>query len=94
MMGQYKEALEIFNIELDHANKGEISLLGRHINLADVYSELGEHKKARNHVDEALKLDANYSLKSVRRHLNHFKDPNHLELIINSLRKAGLPDHS
>ena len=94
MMGQYEEALEIFNIELNRANKGEGSLLNCHMKFAGVYSELSEYEKARNHVDEVLKLDANYSLTSVRRRLNHFKDPNHLERIINSLRRAGLPDHS
>ena len=39
-------------------------------------------------------IGGNYSLKSVRRRYNHFKDPNHLERIIESLRKVGLPDHS
>jgi adenylate cyclase len=58
------------------------------------YSELGEYKKARAHVDDALKFDANYSLKSVQRYHSQFKDPDHSERIINSLRKAGLPYQS
>jgi adenylate cyclase len=94
MTGRYDEALKIYNTELSRAKQGEVSPLNSHLKLADVYSELGEYKKARVHVDEVLKIDANYSLKSVRRRYNHFKDPNHLERIIESLRKVGLPDHS
>jgi adenylate cyclase len=94
MTGRYDEALKIFNTQLSRAKQGEISPLDSHLRLADVYSELGEYKKARAHVDDALKLDANYSLKSVQRSHNQFKDPNHLDRIINSLRKAGLPEHS
>jgi len=94
MTERYDEALKIYNTELSRAKQGEISSLNSHLKLADVYSELGEYKKARAHVDEALKIDANYSLKSARRGYNYFKDPNHLERIIDSLRKADLPDRS
>ncbi len=94
MTERYDEALKIFNTQLSRSKKGEISPLTCHLRLADVYSELGEYKKARAHVDDALRLDANYSLKSFQRSHNQFKDPNHLDRIINSLRKAGLPEHS
>ena len=93
---EYSSKSEVVNdlIRKARAKQGEISPLDSHLRLADVYSELGEYKKARAHVDDALKLDANYSLKSVQRSHNQFKDPNHLDRIINSLRKAGLPEHS
>jgi tetratricopeptide (TPR) repeat protein len=90
----YDEALKIFTTQLKRAKQGEYSILDSHLSLADVYSELGEYKKARVHVDGALKLDPNCSLKTVQRLHSQFKDPVHLDRIINSLRKAGLPEHS
>lgn len=92
MTGQYDKALNIFNSQLERAKKGEIYPLETHLRIADVYSELGGYQKANAHINEALKLNTNYSLKSVRKRHNHFKDPEHLELIISSLSKAGLPE--
>lgn len=89
---RYDDALKVFNTQLERAKKGETSSLSIHLKIADVYSELGEYKKARVHVNEALKLDANYSLKSIRKRYNYFKNPNYLENIVDSLRKAGLPE--
>jgi len=94
MTGRYDEALKIFNTQLSRAEQSETSRKNCHLRLADVYSELGEYKKARAHVDDALKFDANDALKSVQRYHSQFKDPAHSERIINSLRKAGLPDQS
>ena len=55
---------------------------------------IGEYQEARVHVEDALKLDPNFSLKTVRRLHSQFKDPANLERIINSLRRAGLPENS
>jgi len=94
MTERYDEALEIFTAQLSRSKQGEFSLLYSNLYLADVYSELGDYKKARVHIEDALKLDPNCSLKTVRRLHRQFKDPAHSERILNSLRKAGLPEHS
>ncbi len=92
LSGNYNDALKVLSIELDRAKKGEIYPLDVHLKMADVYCELGEYKKANFHINEVLKLDANYSIKSVRKRHNHFKDPSYLEVMVNSLRTAGLPE--
>ncbi len=92
LTGDFDEAITIFNMQLERAKKGETSPIEIHLNIADVYSELGEYQKAKTHINEALKLDTGYSLTSVRKRYNHFKNPDHLERIIDSLRNAGLPE--
>jgi hypothetical protein len=38
-----------------------------------------------------LKINPNHSLE-FNRQANFFKDPNHLDIILNALRKAGVPE--
>jgi tetratricopeptide (TPR) repeat protein len=89
LAGQYQEALEVFEKLLERAQKGEYQLSHPHINLAITYSMMGQIEKARIHLAEAQKDNPKLSLELVHK-TNFFKDPNHLENILNALRKAGL----
>jgi adenylate cyclase len=93
MTGRYEDALIVYKQLLDRSRKGEFSILGAHIYIAEVYIELGREKEARTHTAEALKLDPKLSLKQPRKiGLHGYKDPALLERRLNALRKAGIPD--
>jgi TolB-like protein/predicted Zn-dependent protease len=60
--------------------------------LAATYSMMGRSEEARSLVDKALELDSNASLERVAK-MHYFRDPAHLERILDALRKAGLPEN-
>lgn len=74
----YKEAL---NLNPDY--------LVAHIGLASVYSLLDREAEARSEVAEVLRIDPKFSLEGYTDAL-FFKDRTHREMVIDSLRKAGL----
>jgi len=88
--GRYEEALAASELLLTRAHKGEFSPLWAHMNLAKAYIGLGQDQKARAHAEELLKINPNFSLANERRRLYFHRDPAHLELHIDALRKAGL----
>jgi adenylate cyclase len=65
------------------------NILGAHLMLAAVYSELGKEAEARAEVVEVLRLNPNFSL-AVHKQRMPIKDPAVLERHIAALRKAGL----
>jgi tetratricopeptide (TPR) repeat protein len=65
------------------------NILGTHLTLAAVYSELGREAEARAEVAEVLRLNPRFSLE-VHKQRTPIKDPAMLERHITALRKAGL----
>jgi adenylate cyclase len=65
------------------------NILGAHLMLAAVYSELGQTAEARAEIAEVLRLNPKFSLE-VHRQRMPIKDPVVLERHIAALRKAGL----
>jgi len=92
-VGKYDEAVAIFNDLLDRAQKGEFNPLLPHQYLTPTYAMQGNMPKARFHAAELLKINPNFSLEDYRT-TTFFKNPKHLEPILDALRKAGIPDTS
>jgi TolB-like protein/Tfp pilus assembly protein PilF len=65
------------------------NILGAHLTLAAVYSELGQEAEAHAAATEVLRLNPNFSLE-VHKQRMPIKDPAVLERHIATLRKAGL----
>jgi len=65
------------------------NILGAHLTLAAVYSELGQAAEARAEVAEVLRINPNFSLEVYKERMP-IKDPAVLERRIAALRKAGL----
>src|SRR4029453_450108 len=65
------------------------NILGAHLILAWVNSELGEEAEARAEAAEVLRLNPHFSL-AVHRQRMPIKDPAVLERHLTALRKAGL----
>jgi adenylate cyclase len=65
------------------------NILGAHLTLAAVYSELGKEAEARAEAVEVLRLNPTFSL-AVHRQRVPVKDPAMLERQLAALRKAGL----
>src|SRR5262249_24427632 len=65
------------------------NILGAHLTLAAVYSELGKEAEARAEAAEVLRLNPNFSLE-IHKQRMPIKDPLVLERHIAALRKAGL----
>ena len=92
-VGRYDEAIALFNDLLDRAQKGEFNPLIAHQYLTPTYAMQGNMSKARFHAAELLKINPNFSLEDYRT-TTFFKNPKHLEPILDALRKAGIPDTS
>ena len=65
------------------------NILGAHLTLAAVYSELGREAEARAEAAEVLRLNPQFSLE-IHRQRVPLKDPAMLERHLAALRKAGL----
>jgi tetratricopeptide (TPR) repeat protein len=65
------------------------NILGAHLTLAAVYSELGKEAEARAEAAEVLRINPDFSLE-VHRQRMPIKDPAVLERHLAALRKAGL----
>jgi predicted Zn-dependent protease len=65
------------------------NILGAHLTLAAVYSELGKEREAQAEVAEILRINSKFSLE-VHKQRVPIKDPAMLERHIAALRKAGL----
>ena len=65
------------------------NILGAHLTLAAVYSELGKEAEARAEAAEVLRINPKFSLE-VHKERVPIKDPAMLERHIAALRKAGL----
>jgi adenylate cyclase len=83
--GRYEEARAALQRYLTHYP----NILGAHLTLAAVYSELGREAKARAEVAEVLRINPQFSLE-VHKQRVPIKDPMVLERQLAALRKAGL----
>jgi len=92
LAGHYQDSLVIFNNLLKKVQGGSEYELWR-INhyLTITYALMGQTEKAQIHLAEAKKYKPGYSLEYLRK-TSFFKDPNHLEAVLDSLHKAGLPE--
>ena len=59
---------------------------------ARVYHKLGREEEARAYITEAIKLNPNLSLDYVKMTFQFFKDPAHLQRMLDAYRKVGLPE--
>ena len=87
MLGDYEKAIEVSEKGLNE----EPSLYGALITLACSYAQLGRKEKARQYVDELLRLIPRYTLSALRKH-PMFVKPELIERLIDSMRLAGLPE--
>jgi tetratricopeptide (TPR) repeat protein len=84
LAGRPEEAITPLKHYLSH-----YPILGAHLTLAAVYSELGKETEARAEAAEVLRINPKFSLE-VHRQRVPIKDPAMLERHIAALRKAGL----
>ena len=78
-----------FNQHLDRSRKGEYPTWIPLSGLAQVYAELGRVEEAQTLMAEALVNNPKVSLNFYRRSLP-FKDPAHLQRLLDAFSKAGL----
>jgi len=90
LAGHYEEALAAGELLLARARKGEFSPFLAHMYLARAYIGLGQNQKAREHAEEMLKINPNFSLANYRKTVSYYKDPALADRLIDPLRKAGL----
>jgi len=89
MAKRYEEALDVYKKLLDRAQKGEFPPFIAHLGLCAAYAETGKEEEAKIHVSEILKINPNFSLERARK-MTRYRDPQHSEQWLGSLRKAGL----
>ena len=89
--GRYEEALAIYQKALNRSRKYKGNPLPLLYGLADVCVQLGREEEARTYAAEVLQIAPNFFLE-VLHTVYPYKDPAHLERILDNLRKAGLPD--
>ncbi len=85
LTGRYEEAIATYKKAL-HRAPGS---LFAHLGLASAYSLLGREEEARAEAEEVLRIDPKFSLDHLAKSL-FFKNQADTELVIDSLRKAGL----
>jgi TolB-like protein/class 3 adenylate cyclase/Flp pilus assembly protein TadD len=88
MLGRYDEAVAALKEFFDrNPTRNLLSITA----LAATYSMMGRMEEAGALVAQALELDPNASLERVAK-MHYFRDPAHLQSILDALRKAGLPE--
>jgi adenylate cyclase len=85
LAGRPEEAIAPLEQYLSHYP----NILGAHLTLAAVYSELGKAAEARTEAAEVLRINPQFSLETHKQRVP-IKDPTVLEQHIAALRKAGL----
>jgi tetratricopeptide (TPR) repeat protein len=85
LAGRPEEAIAPLKQYLSHYP----NVLGTHLTLAAVYSELGKEAEARVEAEEVLRINPQFSLE-VHKQRAPIKDPAVLERHLAALRKAGL----
>jgi adenylate cyclase len=83
--GRYEQAIAPLKQYLSHYP----NILGAHLTLAAVYSELGKEAEARAEAAEVLRINPKFSL-GIHKERMPIKDPATLERHLAALRKAGL----
>ena len=85
LTGRYEEAISAYKKALHRAPDS----LFAHLGLASAYNLLGREEEARTEAEEVLRIDPKFSLDHLAKSL-FFKNQADTELVIDSLRKAGL----
>jgi adenylate cyclase len=90
-LGRYDEALEVANQMNKHFKRGD-AIPGwlAPITFSWIYQELGREKEARAYMAEALKINPGLSLEGQKN--NPYKNPAHLQRVLDAYRKAGMPE--
>jgi len=89
MAKRYEEALDVYKKLLDRAQQGEFPPFLAHLGLCAAYAEIGNEEEAKIHVLKILKINPNFSLEKAKK-MARYRDPQHSEQWLGSLRKAGL----
>jgi adenylate cyclase len=63
-----------------------------HAFLAATYAQLGQLEDARAAAAEVLRVNPTYTIDGTQKRVSLFKHAEHLDHLIDGLRKAGLPD--
>ncbi len=87
---RYDESIETFTRLGERCKKGEGSSWWAPFALARIYVMLGKEKEASAYMSEALKDNSQLSSEFIKR--MPFKDPAHLQRVLEDFKKAGLPD--
>jgi adenylate cyclase len=88
MLGRYDEAVAALKEFFDrNPTRNLLSITA----LAATYSMMGRMEEAGALVAQALELDPKASLERVAK-MHYFRDPAHLQRILDALRKAGVPE--
>ncbi len=87
ILERYREAIKAFKQGI--ANNPASERL--HVWLAAAYARVGEMDEAEWEVDQILMLNPEFSIQRMQQALP-FKDPIHLERLVDGLRTAGLPE--
>jgi len=85
--GQYEEALIAFKKAL-HRASGSFSV---HLSLAGIYALLDRQEEAEAAAKKVLEINPNYSVERASKTWP-YKNPADTKLIIDALRKAGIPE--
>jgi tetratricopeptide (TPR) repeat protein len=87
--GKYEEAIKWYKKAL-HRNPDHFPA---HVHLAATYAMMGRMKEAHAATAEVLRLNPNFSMKHVQKGLvSAYKNKADLNLVLDALRKAGIPD--
>jgi adenylate cyclase len=86
-LGRYEDAAKMFKKALERNPSAQRPRMW----LAATYSMLDQIEDAEWEASEILSLNPNFSISQIGRVIP-FKNPAHLEILINGLRKAGLPE--
>jgi adenylate cyclase len=87
VMRRFEDAVQFIRRSIAHNPES----LPSHFYLAACYGQLGQEPLAREAVSEVRRLNPDYSIASVRA-IAAYKRPADFDLLINGLRKAGLPE--
>jgi adenylate cyclase len=92
MIGRYKESVAVYKevIKRDMEEGGPMDR--NYLYLATTYSMMGRIDDARDLVRKALEYNPKMTIEAWRKRLFQYKDPAHIERILDALRKAGLPE--
>ena len=93
-VGRYDESLAVANQYIERSRKAKYwgGVVGGYASSALTNIKLGRDIDAQKNVANLLKIYPKYSLKYLRRTLE-YKDPAHLQDILDGMRKAGVPEN-
>jgi adenylate cyclase len=92
MNEQYGEAVETWQRQhalIRQRGLGERRLIVGYVGLIACYVRLGQLDQAEKHLNEVLRLNPNFTFENMHK-LNPYRNPSHLENILDALRNAGL----